>query len=77
VFEKQQKEYPDRIIGEIVVCQLFDMADSKNIFSGFGVSFQGKEYLVETWTKTPEKNMVKVKMEENIMTDERKFWQNV
>jgi hypothetical protein len=75
--EKAKKDNPNRIIGERVVAPLFDMVDSENIYCGLIVSYQGEDYLVETWSKTPQENTVKVKMEENLITGKRMPWRNV
>ena len=56
---------------------LFDMRDPSNLNSCFFIRYEGKEYRVETWSKTPESNTVKVAMEKNLRTGEMKLWREL
>lgn len=72
--EEHRRRFPDRLIGEQVVAPLFDLRDPENKETSHIVPYNGKTYMVQTWTKTTERNCVKVKMEEEIATGKRRPW---
>ena len=75
--KRAQEQHPDRIIGERILAPLFDMKDPENINSNYEVQYNGETFAVEIWSKTPEKNKVKILMEENIVTGKRRPWKDV
>ena len=60
-----------------VGCPLFDMGDLTNSHNCIFIRYEGKEYRVDTWSKTPESNTVKVAMERNLQTGEMKLWREL
>lgn len=71
--EEEQRNYPDRIIGEIVFPTMYDLTDSENYSCRYLVIHKGRAYRVDTWTKTPEKNKVVVYMDVDLQTGKKTY----
>ena len=73
---KQAKEQ-NRMFVERVLAPLYDMEDPENKIANYVIKWGGDTYAVETWSKRPENNSVRILMEENLLTGKRRPWRDV
>lgn len=63
-----------RIFGRRVDLPLWDAYDLSNSMDAFYVSYRNRDYRIERWTKTPERDKIEIAMEKNLETGELKPW---
>jgi copper chaperone CopZ len=65
------------VFAERVLAPLFDLEDPENNNANYEIKYNGNTYAVETWSKKPYRNKVKILMEEDLITGLRRPWRDV